>query len=1197
MKIKKILSSALVAVMMFTMTVALLPMKAEAAHSPSLNTGNQLSVDEVKDIVLSTYEYEFESAEEMLNYELDHGYLDSVKSKSGKYSIYVNRYTGNVYYKNNVTGEILTSNPYDLSDVASNDTKAELISQIYLTYAPVSNTNDVKPYYSSTWAAQYAQIKVSPISNGLRVNYTIGDVSTRFNLPGRLLVEDFKEHIMRPMFKYFENLLEDYCRTAYPDASFDFYASDTYGNLPVFTQGKNGSMIFDVKAVRNYLDEMTELYSAVYPENSTEFKSLNAFKSNINLIMMKYGVQQAVIRNEEGNAIGVDVYTFSDNKISSKRQMANLLKNYCPDYTLQQIITDETNAGFVTVVEQKPAFRLALEYTFNEDDSLSVRLPANSITFDETKYALFDIGALMMFGAGNLLDEGYAFIPDGSGSIIKFDDFYVEGSTAQQIQFNLEFDMYGNDYCYSMLTPQRSHRESVTMPVFGINSTVNANAQIQAATGKEKTEIGYFAVVEEGASLTKLQAQFGGSAFNYGSAYPMFSPFPSDEYDLSDTLSVGGATSYKMVSESKYTGSYVIRYVMLSDPSVAAAAGAEFNPTGYIGMANYYRNYLEERGYITPLTEVQEDIPLYIEAFGSMDVIKRILTFPVTAAIPLTTFENVTEMYDELARAKQVLADKAKECEKLAAEAAEAENVTLQATYEKKAAKYMELSAKVENITNVNFKLTGFSNGGMYYTYPTKVKWEKSVGGSSGFKQLLVDVADRQAKGQNFNVYPDFDFQYINYTSMFDGISNKGNVSKMVDNRYASKQMYNSIKGEYEPMFAMVISADALDNLYNKFIAKISKYDVKTISVSTLGSDLNSNFDDENPINREEAAGYVMSLLDRMVNESGMSLMMSTGNIYSVKYAEHIIDIPTDSSHLNASSYAIPFVGLVLHGYVNYAGGALNYSGSPAYDTLRAIENGASLYYILSYQNTDFMKDDIVLNKYYGVSYQNWYDSMVESYTEVNNAIGKYQKYNIVDHKTVIAERVINDAEQEANFKTLREEFVAMVDSQLHEDIDDAFDSMFGDPANVGKGVRVTVDVDALIAQACDVLNLTEAELLATDFDEDLKAIKTRYENEYQGTPESFNVTFSAVEYESKYSYVTDSLATDKDYEYTDFTVDNDLVVMVTYKDSTTGHTVVFLLNYNIYSVTVNLGNGNVYELGKYGFVQIDVTGGSQNNG
>ena len=43
----------------------------------------------------------------------------------------------------------------------------------------------------------------------------------------------------------------------------------------------------------------------------------------------------------------------------------------------------------------------------------------------------------------------------------------------------------------------------------------------------------------------------------------------------------------------------------------------------------------------------------------------------------------------------------------------------------------------VTNIKNINFKLTGFVNGGMHSTYPTRLKWEKSLGGKGGFNKLL----------------------------------------------------------------------------------------------------------------------------------------------------------------------------------------------------------------------------------------------------------------------------------------------------------------------------------------------------------------------------------------------------------------------------------------------------------------------------
>ena len=47
------------------------------------------------------------------------------------------------------------------------------------------------------------------------------------------------------------------------------------------------------------------------------------------------------------------------------------------------------------------------------------------------------------------------------------------------------------------------------------------------------------------------------------------------------------------------------------------------------------------------------------------------------------------------------------------------------------------------------------------------------------------------------------------------------------------------------------------------------------------------------------------------------------------------------------------------------------------------------------------------------------------------------------------------------------------------------------------------------------------------------------------------------------------------DYDYTDYTVDNDLIVMVTYAHED-GRTRSFILNYNIYDVEVRLEDGTV---------------------
>ncbi len=1182
MNFKRILSSALAVLMIFGAVSVALPTRVEAAHSPSVSTESKYSQEQIKKIVTDSYNYVYSSAEEMLAKELELGYLDSMTSATTTHTIYVNRYTGVMYYKNNVTGEILTSNPYNLSGATSAEIRSNLMSQLFITFHESAKSTSSTTYNSSQWAAQYAQLSVSPIANGLRVNYTFGDTSTRFALPGAILASSYIEKILKPMLKVYEELLVQYCAEALPGTQFDFFATGTYNGASIWEPSMPN--VVNQTAIQDYLTSTKTGYLTCTQPSSDARTALDSVQKNIMTLVLHYSPDYYW----QDPDLGYRYLYKSDAIVSVKRIDATTVRLYCPDYSMQEALLDERDAGFENTIEQKPVFRLALEYTFSTDDeSLLVRLPANSITFDETVYTLDSISSMRYFGAGDVTKDGYVFVPDGSGSIIEFSDFYNE---QQKQNVSLSLLMYGEDYCYSMLDVAAAHREQITMPVFGVVSTTNTYGAEGEVTGERKG--GYFAILEEGSSLAGLQVEFGGSYHRAANVYTTFKPFPQDQYDLSDTISVSGAKSYTMVSESKYTGSYVTRYVLLSDASNAAIPGCTV--ASYTGMAGYYRSYLESRGEITPLAAAEADIPLYIEAFGSMDVVKRILTFPVTASVPLTTFEDVTAMYDELADAKNVLLAKAAEYDAKAQGYEATKDFTLAEEARRKANDYRELSARVDNITNVNFKLTGFANGGMYFTYPTKVKWEGACGGKSGFNKLLSDVKDRQALGKNMNVYPDFDFQYINNSAPFDGIGNKGNVSKMVDNRYASKQTFNSILREYESIFAMVISADALDGLFTKFMKSYSKYEVGNISVSTLGSDLNSNFDEDNPINREESSSYVVALLDKMAGENNLSVMTERGNIYSVKYADHIIDIATDSSHFSYSSYSIPFTGLVLHGYVNYAGSALNYSGSPDYDLLHAIENGASLYYILSYQNSDYMKEDLILNEYYGVDYKNWYDEVVENYATLNSAIGKYQTYNIVDHTVLIAERVVDDAEEAENLARLRAELIEMARTQILLKVDEAFEAMAADPANVGRGVKVTFNTDELLLQATEVLNVSMEALLATDFDELILALKTELETEYAGTSENpAEVVFGRVEYSTKYEYVTDSFATDgKNYDYTDLTVDNNLVTMVTYRDRVTGDTVRFLINYNIYSVKVNL-DGTIYELDKYDFEPI-TAGGAQ---
>lgn len=1171
MKTKRILSFVMASLMTLTCFFAILPMKASAAYSESTVGTTVLPKDTVKKIVEAAYKYEYETAEEMLAFELSEGFLDSVAYRDADgsllYTLYVNRYTGVIYYKNEKTGQILTSNPTDIGAVTKgktdeNKTAMQLYSQLIISYSEIA-TSTSREYNSTRDAAVRAQISVNAIKNGLRVNYILGNTASRYLLPGMLKAEAFEEKILVPIIEKYEELLESYCREAYPDADFTFldgYTLKSGKELEIRTNG----YIDTEAALQDYLMD-TQRYFKNVP-NGKVVQSLN---TSLRAFVIKYALQNPQVYIDQLNddnprndkiaqtmlddmykrypitKDGIAVYVFDNTVTSGNRaNFAKTISTYCPSYSFSDMYSDERDVGYVAEVEQNAIFRVALEYSFADDGSLLVRLPANSITYDSTLYHVTSISSLPYFGAGDMNGkDGYLFYPDGSGAIVDFADFY---NSTKKTALSLSSSIYGQDFAYSKISGQ--HREQITLPVFGLVGETKRGASTVTSTGSDTVKNGFFAVVEDGMSLANLSFRSGGSEHKYASVFPEFMPYPADEYDLSKTISVGAKGTYTMVAKTQYTGSYVTRYKMLADDSVIAArktAGdtETYYPATYVGMAAYYRNLLRESGVLSALTTDTKDIPLYVESFGAMQIQDKFLSFPILRTIALTSFNDVIAMYGAFSAA---------------------------------------------GIKNVNFKLTGFMNGGMEYTYPVKIRWERAVGGEDGFKNLIKQANTvSESADAHFGVYPDFDFQYISETRLFDGVSLGRHVSRMVDNRYASKQIYNAIAGEFESFFNMVVTADALDSLYTTFAKRYAKYDTKRLSVSTLGSDLNSDFNEDRLLNREEARDRVISVLTRMKDEGGYEIMTSVGNSYALKYAKHLTGVATDSSHFRYSSYAVPFLGMILHGSISYTGTPLNYSGSPEYDLLRAVESGAYPSYILCYENTAYLKEDENLNKYYGVDYTTWFDSVKSTYSMLNEKLADLQTFFITDHRTLIAERIIDKKEQEENLATLENEAIERLDRQIAEAIDRAFDEMRADPANAGRGIRLSIDRAASLSVMATQLGLAEASALSETFVSRADAVIAKYTEKYGNYSENpYDLAFALSAYTSDYKYLTDSSSDESadTYEFTDYTCDNNNVILVTYSDGT--KTVSFLLNYNVYPVNVRL-NGTVHTLAKYGFERI----------
>ncbi len=852
------------------------------------------------------------------------------------FELYANEESGEVAIVEEANRKnVLFTNPYDIGSAHANygtdgttfGVKEQILSQIIINYSEVSK-DEPQTLYSFVEAAMRGQIDLSKIRNGIRYEYTIGREEMRKLVPRWCPKESFEENIMKP-------LQEAVAAGLFSEWSY-------------------------------------EKFMAYYDEKGLDLETTEATRKTL--------VETYPILADESIHIYVLDSGASDKEISD---LEGWIKDFCMDtYSFEQMDEDHEATGYEATDEEYPVFKIALEYTLSET-GLTLRASCNGLQYNMASYTLESISILPYMGAGNTTHPGYNFYPDGSGSLFDYQEL------ASKVE-SVSAKIYGLDYAYHEITGA-TYQKAIRMPVFGSVSTEVINSytdkisgEVQSYSDTTKTidaimeegytadEIttdtykrGYVAIIEAGESLGRIQTYHLGQQAEYATLITSFNPKPKDSYDIADSISVTSSHTWTVVSDRKYTGNIRIHYQMLTDADDGAALRTSAQATGsdytyyeasWLGMAEAYRNYLISKRKLTKLSQedLTEDIPLYMEVFGTIKTQKTIATIPVNVMTPLTTFENVLTMYNELSSG---------------------------------------------GVRNINFKLTGFANGGLYYTMPSNVKWVGKVGGKSGFRKLIKAAQNLKAEdeNQNLGIFPDFDFAYTQRNTSFDSLNLKKDAVKTIDNRYSSKRIYSATKQAYVSFYQLAISPSRYSKFYNKLLKKYGKYDIQTMSVGSLGSALNSDFDEDDPYNREDSKEFTVKAFEAL--SESYSLMTDSGNAYTWAYVDHIINADIDSSRYTKSSASVPFLGTVLHGYIQFAGTPLNQEGDPEYAILKAVENGAAMYFVLSYQNTSELKEDPFFSRYYSIDYNIWKEDLVGYYKTLNDLLRDVQTKVIIDHK------------------------------------------------------------------------------------------------------------------------------------------------------------------------------------------------------
>lgn len=212
---------------------------------------------------------------------------------------------------------------------------------------------------------------------------------------------------------------------------------------------------------------------------------------------------------------------------------------------------------------------------------------------------------------------GYIMVPDGSGSLIRFQK--------NSAKFSMYFgDVYGEDPAQhsthqTKLSDMVPLKEPV-MPVFGV-----AHGDGQAA---------FVAYAEEGAEFMQVAVRPEGNLTNYYYVYPRFVR----------------NVSYYQVYNKKGEGFFTLmsqpnRMNIRMTYTFLAGDGSDGTPAAdYSGMAMAYRSHLIREGILSEQAPAGGDVPIRLD-FIMSDVKKSVIG---TEAVTVTTAEDVREILNQV---------------------------------------------------------------------------------------------------------------------------------------------------------------------------------------------------------------------------------------------------------------------------------------------------------------------------------------------------------------------------------------------------------------------------------------------------------------------------------------------------------------------------------------------------------------------
>lgn len=351
--------------------------------------------------------------------------------------------------------------------------------------------------------------------------------------------------------------------------------------------------------------------------------NLSMFPMFINKERMEQLVLQYLDENQRKELLGKDGY-YTEQKERYVRNWAAKKKDGTPTqvaipklkrmynffyeigkYNEEELAKDNAEWG-QEEASTNITLKVDVEYILDGKD-LIVRIPVGNIVTDE-KHPVSELTLAPYLLSGDIYDEGYIFVPDGSGGIINFNS----GKTFTDV---LSIPIYGKNLLNSPYFYTEDFVQS-TLPVIGI----------------KKNDTAILGIIEEGAELATVSADVSGKVDEFNKVYAKFDLLYMEKVAM--TVKDGGfVVKY---AKNGYKGNITMRYKLL-----------EGENANYTGMAKEYKSYLKEKGALKE-NPVPENAPLFLELLASVPTEKMFLGIPYTSYTSMTSTDEAQKILEML---------------------------------------------------------------------------------------------------------------------------------------------------------------------------------------------------------------------------------------------------------------------------------------------------------------------------------------------------------------------------------------------------------------------------------------------------------------------------------------------------------------------------------------------------------------------